>query len=188
MENREQIGKVWLDLSKYPGEDFYCDGAVEDEILKIARDYSPVEYQKLIEEKKSWPVFYHLSSQRENIVEFLPITKADKVLEVGSGCGAITGAFAKKAGSVTCVDLSKKRSTINAYRHAECENVTIHVGNFKDIEPDLPTDYDYICLIGVFEYGQSYIGGDKPFVEFLNILKKHLIYFSRRNTHHGFTQ
>ena len=52
MENREQIGKVWLDLSKYPGEDFYCDGAIEDEILKIARDYSPVEYQKLMEEKK----------------------------------------------------------------------------------------------------------------------------------------
>ena len=147
MENREQIGKIWLDLSKYPGEDFYCDGAVEDEILKIARDYSPVEYPKLIEEKKSWPVFYHLSSQRENIVEFLPITKEDKVLEVGSGCGAITGALAKKAGNVTCVDLSKKRSMINAYRHGECDNVTIHVGNFKDIEPDLPADYDYICLL-----------------------------------------
>lgn len=174
MENREQIGKVWLDLSKYPGEDFYCDGAVEDEILEITRDYSPVEYQKLIEEKRSWPIFYHLSTQRENIVEFLPISKTDKVLEVGSGCGAITGALARKAGSVTCVDLSKKRSTINAYRHGECENVTIHVGNFKDIEPDLPADYDYICLIGVFEYGQSYIGGENPFVEFLNILKKHL--------------
>lgn len=170
----EQIGKVCLDLSKYPGEDFYCDGAVEDEILKIVKDCSPVEYNRMIEEKKSWPIFYHLSAQRENIVDFLPITGQDKVLEVGSGCGAITGALAKKAGSVTCVDLSKKRSMINAYRHGECENVTIHVGNFKDIEPDLPADYDYICLIGVFEYGQSYIGGDKPFVEFLNILKKHL--------------
>ena len=174
MENREQIGKVWLDLSRYPGEDFYCDGAVEDEILEITRNYSEIEFQKIIEEKKSWPVLYHLSCQRENIVEFLPISKADRVLEVGSGCGAITGALSKKAGSVTCVDLSKKRSMINAYRHDECENVTIHVGNFKDIEPDLPADYTYICLIGVFEYGQSYIGGDKPFVEFLNILKKHL--------------
>lgn len=174
MENREQIGKVWLDLSRYPGQDFYCDGAVEDEILEIAKNYSEIEFQKIIEEKKSWPVLYHLSCQRENIVEFLPISKADRVLEVGSGCGAITGALSKKAGSVTCVDLSKKRSMINAYRHDECENVTIHVGNFKDIEPDLPADYTYICLIGVFEYGQSYIGGDKPFVEFLNILKKHL--------------
>lgn len=30
-----------------------------------------------------------------------------KVLEIGSGCGAITGSLAQKAGSVTCVDLSK---------------------------------------------------------------------------------
>ncbi len=170
----QQIGKVSLDLSKYPGEDFYCDGTVEDEILEIVKDCSPVEYQRIIEERMSWPILYHLSPLRENIVEYLPIQKTDKVLEVGSGCGAITGALANKAGSVTSVDLSKKRSMINAYRHAECENVTIHVGNFKDIEPDLPTDYQMICLIGVFEYGQSYIGGEKPYVEFLNILKKHL--------------
>lgn len=52
---------------------------------------------------------------------------------------------------------------INAYRHQDCDNVTIHVGNFSDIEPDLPTDYDFVCLIGVFEYGQSYIGGKPPF-------------------------
>ena len=170
----QQIGKVCLDLSKYPGEDFYCDGAVEDEILEIAKNCSPVEFQRVIEERMSWPILYHLSSLRENIVEYLPIQKSHKVLEVGSGCGAITGVLARKAHSVTCVDLSKKRSMINAYRHPECENVTIHVGNFKDIEPDLPTDYDVICLIGVFEYGQSYIGGDKPYVEFLNRLKKHL--------------
>jgi len=174
LENRERIGKVWLDLSKYPGEDFYCDGAVEDELLDIVKNLSPVEYAKAIEEKKSWPILYHLSPLRENIVEWIPMSSDAKVLEVGSGCGAITGAFARKAGSVTCVDLSKKRSTINAYRHSECDNVTIHVGNFKDIEPDLPNDFDYICLIGVFEYGQSYIGGDTPYEDFLKILTPHL--------------
>ena len=170
----ETIGKITLDLSKYPGQDFYCDGTVEDEILEIVKKYSTVEYAGIIEERKSWPVLYHLSNLRENIVDFIPMKKTDKVLEVGSGCGAITGALSRKAGSVTCVDLSKKRSMINAYRHSECENVTIHVGNFKDIEPDLPCDYDYICLIGVFEYGQSYIGGDTPYEDFLNILKRHL--------------
>jgi len=170
----ETIGKITLDLSKYPGEDFYCDGAVEDEILEIVKKYALVEYAGIIEERKSWPVLYHLSPLRENIVDFIPMKKTDKVLEVGSGCGAITGALSRKAGSVTCVDLSKKRSMINAYRHSECENVTIHVGNFKDIEPDLPCDYDYICLIGVFEYGQGYIGGDTPYEDFLHILKRHL--------------
>lgn len=169
----EQIGKITLDLTHYPGEDFYCDGVIEDEILEIAKNYAAVEYPRIIEERKSWPILYHLSAQRENIVNWLPITKSMKVLEVGSGCGAITGALAKKAGSVTCIDLSQKRSSINAYRHSECDNVTIHVGNFSDVEPDLPTDFDYICLIGVFEYGQSYIGGETPFEDFLKIIKKH---------------
>ncbi|MCM1185890.1 MAG: methyltransferase domain-containing protein [Lachnoclostridium sp.] len=174
MQEREQIGKVTLDYGRYPGEDFYCDGDVEDELLGIARDFSAVEYAKVIEERRSWPVLYHLSGLRENIVEWIPMDKSAKVLEVGSGCGAVTGVLAKKAGSVTCVDLSKKRSLINAHRHSECENITIHVGNFKDIEPDLPKDFDYICLIGVFEYGASYIGGDTPFEDFLRILLPHL--------------
>lgn len=177
--NIEQIGKVSLDLTHYSGEDLYCDGAVEDELLQIARDYAEVEYPKIIEERKSWEILYHLSAQRENIVEWLPIDSSMKVLEVGAGCGAITGVLAKKAGSVTCVDLSKKRSMINAYRHMECENITIHVGNFQDIEPDLPSDYDFICLIGVLEYAQAYIGGDTPFEIFLNILRSHLKHTGR---------
>lgn len=174
MENIERIGKITLDYSKYPGEDFYCDGAVEDELLDIVKNRSEVEYAQAIEEKKNWPILYHLSPLRENIVEWIPMEKNAKVLEVGSGCGAVTGALARKAGNVVCVDLSKKRSLINAYRHAECDNVTIHVGNFKDIEPDLADDFDYICLIGVFEYGQSYIGGDTPYEDFVKILLPHL--------------
>lgn len=27
----ESIGKVTLNLDKYPGEDYYCDGSVEDD-------------------------------------------------------------------------------------------------------------------------------------------------------------
>ena len=169
-----QIGKIKLNLKHYPGEDLYCDGAIEDELLEIARDYSTVEFQRIIEEKKSWPVLYHLSALRENIVEWLPIDKKMKVLEIGAGCGAITGALAAKAGEVTCIDLSKKRSMINAYRHVDCDNVMIHVGNFQDVEPDLPCDYDYICLIGVFEYAQAYIQSKTPYEDFLNIIKKHV--------------
>ncbi len=170
----ETIGKVKLDLTHYPGEDLYCDGQVEDELLEITKNYSQVEFQKIIEERGSWPVLYHLSPLRENIVEWIPMNADDKVLEIGSGCGAVTGVLSRKAGEVVCVDLSKKRSMINAYRHSECENVTIHVGNFKDIEPDLATDFDYIFLVGVFEYGQSYMNTEKPFEEFLNIIMKHL--------------
>ncbi len=169
----ERIGKVTLDESCYAGEDLYCDGEVEDTLLSIVKEHAKEEYPRMIEEQKSWPVLYHLSSLRENIVSWLPMTKAMKVLEIGAGCGAVTGALARRAGSVTCVDLSKKRSMINAYRHQEYDNITVRIGNFKDIEPSLDTDYDYVLLIGVFEYGQSYIGTDEPYADFMRIVKKH---------------
>ncbi len=93
----EMIGKIKLDEKHYPGEDFYCDGEVEDELLEIVKKYSAVEFQRIIEERASWPVLYHLSSLRENIVDWLPMDKDMKVLEIGSGCGAITGKLAEKA-------------------------------------------------------------------------------------------
>ena len=170
----EKIGKITLDYKHYPGEDFYCDGEVENELLDIVKNYSPVEYQRIIEERAKWPILYHLSSLRENIVDWIPMGKDAKVLEIGSGCGAITGKLAEKAGSVTSIDLSKKRSLINAYRHQDCDNVTIHVGNFKDIEPELPEDFDYICFIGVFEYGLSYINTKNPYVDWLRLMQRHL--------------
>lgn len=123
----EKIGKITLDDRHYPGEDFYCDGAVEDELLEIVKKYDSGQFRRVIEERAKWPVLYHLSPLRENIVDWLPMDKSTKVLEIGSGCGAITGKLAGKAGSVTCVELSKKRSLINAYRHQDCGNVTIHL-------------------------------------------------------------
>lgn len=174
MNQMERIGKVTLDYSYYPDKDYYCDGAVEDELLEFVKEHDESEYADFIEDSHSWPILYHLSPQRENIVSWLPMDKSMKVLEVGSGPGAVTGCLAEKAGSVTCVDLSRKRSLINAYRHQDCDNLTIKVGNFSDIEPSLPADYDYVLLIGVFEYGQSYISTETPFHDFLRIIKSHV--------------
>lgn len=96
------------------------------------------------------------------------------MLEIGSGCGAITDKLSEKAGSVVCVDLSAKRSMINAYRNQDRDNIKIKVGNFEDIEPSLESDFDFVCLIGVFEYGNSYIHTKTPFDDFLRIMQKHL--------------
>lgn len=171
---QEKIGKVTLDYEFYPGEDLYSDGPVEEELLEIARNYKNEDLNHIIAEKNSWPVLYHFSHIRQNILEWLPIQKTDKVLEIGSGCGPITGTLAKKAGSVTCIDLSKMRSTINAYRNRDCDNVKIMVGNFQDIEGSLTEKYDYITLIGVFEYSEGYIGTRKPYVEMLRRISRHL--------------
>lgn len=171
---QEKIGNVILDYEYYPGEDLYSDGPVEEELLEIAKSYTEEELNQVIAEKNSWPVLYHFSHIRQNILEWIPITKTDKVLEIGSGCGAMTGALAKKAGSVTCIDLSKMRSTINAWRNRSYENIKIMVGNFQDIEKNLEEKYDYITLIGVFEYSEGYIGTGEPYVEMLRRISRHL--------------
>ena len=82
---QEKIGNVVLDYEYYPGEDLYSDGPVEEELLQIARNYSEDELNRVIAERKSWPVLYHFSHIRQNILEWIPMTGKDKVLEIGSG-------------------------------------------------------------------------------------------------------
>ena len=170
----EKIGKVILDTTCYPGKDLYSDGAIEDEMLAISRDFAPEEFNRVISERKSWPILYHFSHIRENILSWIPFTGEEKVLEIGSGCGAVTGALCERAKEVTCIELSMKRSKINAYRHQDQDNLKILVGNFQEIEKNLTEKYDYITLIGVFEYGESYIRSENPYVDFLRIISKHL--------------
>ena len=48
------------------------------------------------------------------------------------------------------------------------------MGNFQDIEQNLTEKYDYITLIGVFEYSEGYIGGKDPYVNMLKKISTHL--------------
>jgi len=167
----ETIGKVRIDTTCYPGEDLYCDGDIEDRILQLVQAHQVAEYNRVITTEQNWAVLYHLSHIRGNIVEWLPITKEQSVLEIGSGCGGVTNVLCEKAKSVDCIELSKKRSTINATRNANADNLTIHLGNFQEVAKNINKKYDWITLIGVFEYGRLYIESENPYVDFLKIIK-----------------
>lgn len=170
----ERVGKVILDLDHYQGTDLYSDGPVEDELLEIVRTVPEKEYPRVIAERASWPVLYHLSPVRKDLVEWIDLQKErDTVLEIGSGLGAVTGVFAEKAKQVVCVELSKRRSMVNAVRHQTRDNIVIHVGNFEDIEPTLPR-FDVVTLIGVLEYAKSYLHGPEPYLQMLQTAGQHL--------------
>ena len=169
----EIIGKVRVENRFYSGHELYSDGA-EDELLEIVRTRPISEYEQVIREKKSWAVLYHLFANRENIVDWMEEDKGASVLEVGAGCGAITGKLAEKYGKVTCIDLSEKRSLVNAWRHRDRDNIEIIIGNYRDISPELTEKYDIITLIGVLEYAISYMGTKNPYEDFLLSLKQHL--------------
>ncbi len=164
----EKIGKVELDLKYYSGNDLYSDGEIEDVLLSIVSSFEEDEFDNIISEYSSWPILYHLSTIRQNIISWYPITKEDNVLEIGAGCGAITGALSKLANKVVAIELSKKRSTINAYRNKDKNNIEIMVGNFNDIQKNIDKKFDYITLIGVFEYAESYIEEENPYIVFLD--------------------
>lgn len=173
MENIEKVGNVILNYAYYTGEDLYSDGDDEILLLDVVKKNDESEYNSIINEKKNWTLMYHLSHIRENIVSNLQMKENASVLEIGAGCGAVTGALARNAGYVTCVDLSKRRCMINAFRHKNLSNLEIMVGNFKDVEKGLGK-YDYVTLIGVFEYAQAYINTKNYATDFLKLIKKHL--------------
>lgn len=74
---------------------------------------------------------------------------------------------------VVAIDLSKRRSTINAVRNGGMGNLEILVGNFEDIE--IEEKFDYVTLIGVLEYSGYYISkGADPYEAMLKKVKKFL--------------
>lgn len=161
----EYINNVKLDLTYYTGNDEYSDGNIEDELLEMVKNTDENEYVKLIAKDNRWPILYHLSKDRENILEGFCFSGEEDILEIGSGCGAITGCLAEKGKSVDCIELSKKRSLINAYKNKRHNNINIFIGNFNDIK--INKKYDVITLIGVLEYAQSYIKSEYPYDDFI---------------------
>ncbi len=152
-----------LNLKFYKGEDLYSDGDVEDRILALCESGRPM--QEILMENDDWPILYHLSDVRENVLEWYDFDPEASLLEIGAGCGAITGLFCRRVKRVVCNDLSRRRSTINATRNARYGNLEIYVGNFQDLK--LSEKFDYVTLIGVLEYSGYYIGSSNPYEEML---------------------
>ena len=92
-----------FNLDYYSGENFYSDGDIEKEILKIVKTQGSYESM----ENVPFPVLYHLSRVRENILNWYPFQEDATCLEIGSGCGAISGLLCERMKKVVSVELSK---------------------------------------------------------------------------------
>lgn len=171
MDNQKlQIGNIVLDLCQYSGSDQYSDGNVEEKLLQIVQNTD--DYEEILFQSNEFAIYYHLAKEREFITDVMDISSQDDVLEIGAGCGAVTGALARKARHVFCIDLSKRRSLINAYRHKACNNISIQVCNYEDAVHK--QKYDVITLTGVLEYAGFYIHAADPFAAFLLDVKQKL--------------
>ncbi|MBQ6233367.1 MAG: class I SAM-dependent methyltransferase [Clostridia bacterium] len=148
-----KIGSVIIDDRFYDGADTYNEGDAEEEfVLDVFREGKDVE--EALRRDNRWPILYQLSPERKNIVLPMDLRSSDLVLEVGAGMGAITGALAKRAKHVDCIELSARRSLANAWRNKDCDNITIYTGNFQKMQLD--GKYDVATLIGVLEYAPMF--------------------------------
>lgn len=159
-----------MNLEYYAQEDLYSDGDIENKLLEMVLE--GVNYEDLPEEKVEFPMIYHFSEVRENILAWYPFREHCTILEIGAGCGAITGLLCRKAERVVAVELSKRRAEINLERHKNLDNLEIMVGNLNDME--IQETFDYVILNGVLEYAMSFTEGEKPYHTFLRNMGKFL--------------
>lgn len=159
-----------INLDFYTGTDHYSDGDIEDELLKIVKEND--DFSEILANDNRWPILYHLSPIRQNIINWYPFKENTSCLEIGGGCGAITGALCNSLKEVKVVELSKRRATINYERHKNYDNLEIIIANLNDIK--FNQKFDYITLNGVLEYAGSFTKTDNPYEDFLKQIKQYL--------------
>ena len=162
------VDSVSINYKYYSASISYSDGDMEEEeLLKISKEQS---WEEALKTSDKWHILYHFSPIRRNILEWYPFKREATLLEIGSGCGALSGMFCEKVDRVVCAELSERRSLINAYRNRDCSNLEIYLGNFEDMQ--FEEEFDYITLMGVFEYSALYMSGGDPFDAMLKRVKE----------------
>ena len=149
----------------------YSDGdVIENQILEFFKS-GPTneEILSFLDKNPSWPIKYHVSPDRHNLLSWYRFTPSSSLLEIGAGCGGITGLFLKRNLNVTAVELTKRRADILRYRFKDRKNLEIYDGNIEN--KNFKTKYDYVTSIGVLEYSGRYIDSETPFLDFIKTAK-----------------
>lgn len=151
----------------YKGMDLYSDGEVENTLLNHFSGDSDNNCES------SLLYFYHTAEMRKGLLNWYEFKPNSTIVEVGGGCGALTGLLCEKASKVITIELSKKRAEIIKNRHKDKDNLDIYVANINDVKDFIKADY--IVVVGVLEYQETY--GEvcnNPYIDFLTTTREML--------------
>lgn len=146
----------------------YSDGTdVEGRLLEQLQSASDlsvlsVELKKLCVD---WVSTYHLSGNRANILRPLGSLDGLDVLEIGSGCGAITRYLGESGARVLALEGSERRARITRARTRDLGHVTVLAESFERFAT--PHRFDVVTLIGVLEYAAQFVSGPSPAMHML---------------------
>ncbi len=128
---------------------------------------------ELLGQGSDWPMFYHLTPMRANLLRpFITQLASGKTLELGAGCGAVTRFIGELGGDVVALEGSRDRARVIGKRCEDLPNVTV----IADLIQHLNTDekFDVVTLIGVLEYSQVFVDEPDPVQFILNKAKSFL--------------
>jgi 2-polyprenyl-3-methyl-5-hydroxy-6-metoxy-1,4-benzoquinol methylase len=151
----------------------YSDGDENERTLcelmqKISdRSVGSEEFSKFT---NSWVNLYHLSPKRVDLLRpFEAHLKGKRLLEIGSGCGAITRYLGELGCEVVALEGSFNRAKITAARCRDLKNVQVVCSNFESFVSE--EKYDFVLLIGVLEYCNLYINSENPSQAILSMVR-----------------
>lgn len=136
----DSIKKKYLDQSEQIIFDFFDKPQSQklDQIFEVLNSNPP------------YTVRYHLTPQRQHLLDWYKFDKEETLLDIGAGCGALTGLFCDRLKSVTCLELTDIRAKIIAKRWADKDNLRIFCGSIEEL--NIKEKFDYVNLTGVLEY------------------------------------
>lgn len=121
---------------------------VEYEFLKKIKESKGTNYD-FIDNDTNCLEFNNINSIRRNILEWYDFKETSDVLEIGMEYGIITELLCEKFNNVVSVDFCKERASVIAEKLKDKENLTIMLGNLKDIK--MNKKFDYIVMLGMIE-------------------------------------
>ena len=111
----ERIGNVILDDTYYCSKYDERDTLIEKDLMKYLKKYD--NSLDILSEDNRWPILYHISPIRKNILEWYDFDENADILEIGAECGVLTEVLCRKSRSVTCIEPSMMQSRVNAFRN-----------------------------------------------------------------------
>jgi precorrin-6B methylase 2 len=153
----------------------YSDGdEVEGRIASVIANASDLSVlsMELRSSIIDWPSNYHLSAQRANLMRPLRSLLTKSVLEIGSGCGAVTRFLGETAAEVVALEGSRRRAHITRSRTRDLTHVEVYCDEFSAFRTE--RKFDAVTLIGVLEYAHMFVGGKQPALQMLEKAKQRL--------------
>ena len=161
MKREQIIGNVTLSFEEVSAE-VQKESAIGAELLAIAKEH---RIETVLAEDSRWPILYHFSPIRRNLLSWYPFSRGSRLLEIGSGCGALTGVFLDAGLAVHCIEPDGQQAETAAHRYADGRPFCISVGGLG--QAALHGPYDFVTLIGSLAEASRFVPAEEHPVEAL---------------------